>query len=87
MQIKLYLKNNPRKKFLISSEKDDVPIIKIIKLINQNSLGFGILKIKNRYKILTDLELLNFFRGAQLSGWIYWVRFSPDGMLDLAYEQ
>jgi 2-polyprenyl-3-methyl-5-hydroxy-6-metoxy-1,4-benzoquinol methylase len=54
MQIKLYLKNNPRKKFLISSEKDDVPIIKIIKLINQNSLGFGILKIKNRYKILTD---------------------------------
>ena len=54
MQIKFYLKNNPRKKFLISSRKDDIPIKRVLKIINQNSLGFCVIKIKNKYKILTD---------------------------------
>ena len=54
MQIKSYLTNNKRKNFLISSNKDDLPIIRILKLINTNSLGFAILKINKKYKILTD---------------------------------
>ena len=54
MQIKFYLKNNPRKKFLLSSESDDIPIKKILKVINKNSLGFSVIKVKNKYKILTD---------------------------------
>ena len=54
MQIKFYLKNNPRKKFLLSSKKDDIPIIKILKIINQSSLGFAVIKVKDKYKIFTD---------------------------------
>ena len=54
MQIKSYLTNNKRKNFLISSNKDDLPIMRILKLINTNSLGFAILKINKKYKILTD---------------------------------
>jgi 2-polyprenyl-3-methyl-5-hydroxy-6-metoxy-1,4-benzoquinol methylase len=54
MQIKFYLKNNPRKKFLLSSKKDDIPVISILKIINQNSLGFSVIKVKDKYKIFTD---------------------------------
>tara|TARA_B100001123_G_C15292026_1_gene1017796 strand:- start:357 stop:1343 length:987 start_codon:yes stop_codon:yes gene_type:complete len=54
MQIKSYLSNNKRKKFLISSKKDDVLVINILKIINKNTLGFAIIKIKEKYKILTD---------------------------------
>ena len=54
MQIKSFLSKNPRKKFLIQSKKDNVPIYKILKLLNKSSLGLCILKIKNNYKILTD---------------------------------
>ncbi len=54
MQIKSFLSNNKRKKFLISSKKDDVLVINILKIINKNTLGFAIIKIKEKYKILTD---------------------------------
>ncbi len=54
MQIKYYLEKNPRKKFIISSKKDDVPIKKILKILNQNSLGFVVIKINSKYKLLTD---------------------------------
>ena len=53
MQISKYLKNNPRSKFLIISKSDKVPINQILK-INNNTLGFCIIKIKSKYKILTD---------------------------------
>ena len=39
---------------LISSKKDDVLVINILKIINKNTLGFAIIKIKEKYKILTD---------------------------------
>ena len=54
MQISKYLKNNPRNKFLITSKSDKVPINQILDKINNNTLGFCIIKIKSKYKILTD---------------------------------
>ena len=54
MQIKSYLHKNKRSKFLISSEKDNISVIKILKVINANTLGFAVLKIGAKYKILTD---------------------------------
>jgi 2-polyprenyl-3-methyl-5-hydroxy-6-metoxy-1,4-benzoquinol methylase len=54
MQINYFLNKNPRKSFLISSDKDDLPIKKILKKLNQGSLGFCVIKIKNKYKIFTD---------------------------------
>lgn len=54
MQISKYLKNNPRNKFLISSKVDKVPIKQVLDKINNNTLGFCIIKIKSKYKILTD---------------------------------
>jgi 2-polyprenyl-3-methyl-5-hydroxy-6-metoxy-1,4-benzoquinol methylase len=54
MQISKYLKNNPRNKFLITSKVDKVPIKQVLDKINNNTLGFCIIKIKSKYKILTD---------------------------------
>jgi signal-transduction protein with cAMP-binding, CBS, and nucleotidyltransferase domain len=54
MIIKSYLLNNPREKFLVTSQTDSVPIKKILATINNNLLGFCLIKIKKRYKILTD---------------------------------
>ena len=54
MQIKSFLANNPRKKFLIQSNSDGVPISDILKLLNKSSLGFCVINVKNKYKILTD---------------------------------
>ena len=54
MQINYYLKENPRKSFLISSHKDNLSIKKILKKINQSSLGFCVIKINSKYKIFTD---------------------------------
>ena len=54
MIIKSYLEKNPRKKFLIKSKIDNVSIRKILKLLNENSLGFCVIRIKQNYKILTD---------------------------------
>ena len=54
MIIKSYLLNNPREKFLVTSQTDSVPIKKILATLNNNLLGFCIIKIKKEYKILTD---------------------------------
>jgi 2-polyprenyl-3-methyl-5-hydroxy-6-metoxy-1,4-benzoquinol methylase len=54
MQISYFLKKNPRRSFIIFSKKDNLPIKKILKQLNQNSLGFCIIKINNKYKIFTD---------------------------------
>ena len=54
MIIKSYLEKNPRKKFLIASQKDDISIKSILKTINSNSLGFCVVKVKSKFKILTD---------------------------------
>ena len=54
MIIKSFLKKNPRNKFLVTSNKDNVSIKKILKIINENSLGFCVIRIKQKYKILTD---------------------------------
>jgi 2-polyprenyl-3-methyl-5-hydroxy-6-metoxy-1,4-benzoquinol methylase len=54
MQINFFLNKNPRKLFIISSAKDDLPIKSVLKIIDQNKLGFCIIKIKNKYKIFTD---------------------------------
>jgi 2-polyprenyl-3-methyl-5-hydroxy-6-metoxy-1,4-benzoquinol methylase len=54
MQIKFYLKNNTRKKFLISTQNDDVPIKKILNVFGRYSLGFCVIKVKDKYKIFTD---------------------------------
>jgi len=54
MQINYFLKRNPRKSFLISSTEDNLSIKKILKKLNQNSLGFCVIKIKNKHKIFTD---------------------------------
>ena len=54
MQIKSYLNNNKRKKFLVASNKNNISLLNILKVINQNALGFAVIKVKNQYKILTD---------------------------------
>lgn len=54
MQIKSFIANNPRKKFLIKSNNDNVPINDILKILNYSSLGFCVINVKNKYKILTD---------------------------------
>ena len=54
MIIKSYLEKNPRRKFLVKSNSDNVSIKKILKVLDVNSLGFCVIKIKQKYKILTD---------------------------------
>lgn len=54
MIIKSYLEKNPRKRFLITSQKDDIAIKKILSTLSNNSLGFCVIKVKKKYKILTD---------------------------------